>query len=138
MIDHEEYKNYMLEMLHSTQKCARFQQLQSYYNILERAKQLEKKSSSMEIHKLKSDEVIDFETWRKLRQKEKAKDELQKLMRNLKQAQKEGQFHFCPKEIDEVRWKGDIRLRGRDKSVENLRNHFASIAGHERDSKAKQ
>ena len=138
LIDHEEYKNYMLEMLHSTQKSARFQQLQSYYNILERAKQLEKKSSSMEIHKLKSDEVIDFETWRKLRQKEKAKDELQHLMRNLKQAQKEGQFHFCPKEIDEVRWKGDIRLRGRDKSVENLRNHFATMAGHERETKARQ
>lgn len=138
LIDHEEYKNYMLEMLHSTQKSARFQQLQSYYNILERAKQLEKKSSSMEIHKLKSDEVIDFETWRKLRQKEKAKDELHLLLKNLRQAQKERQFHFCPKEIEDVRWKGDIRLRGRDKSVENLRNHFALMAGQDKENKNKQ
>ena len=27
-----------------------------------------------------------------------------------------------------VRWRGDIRLRGRDKSVENLKNHFTKIA----------
>ena len=138
LIDHEEYKNYMLEMIHSTQKNARFQQLQSYYNILDRAKQLEKKSSSMEIHKLRSDEVIDFETWRKLRQKEKAKDELHMLMKNLRQAQKERQFHFCPKEIEDVRWKGDIRLRGRDKSVENLRNHFALMAGQDKENKNRQ
>ena len=106
----------------------RFQQLQSYYNILDRALKLEKKSSSMEIHKLKSEAVIDFETWRKLRQKEKAGDELQMLMSSLREAQRARQFHFRPKEVASIRWKGDIRLRARDKSVENLKNHFTKIA----------
>ena len=127
-VDQEEYKNYVIEMIHSTQKSPRFQQLQAYYNILDRALKLEKKSSSMEIHKLKSDAVIDFETWRKLRKREKANDELEVLLSSLREAQRARQFHFRPKEVASVRWRGDIRLRGRDKSVENLKNHFSKIA----------
>ena len=127
-MDHEEYKNYVLEMIHSSQKSPRFQQLQAYYNILDRALKLEKKSSNMDVHKLKSDQVIDFETWRKMRGKEKAKDELNLLLSSLREAQRARQFHFRPKEATSVSWRGDIRLRGRDKSVENLKNHFAKIA----------
>ena len=82
----------------------------------------------MEIHKLKSDAVIDFETWRKLRKREKANDELEVLLSSLREAQRARQFHFRPKEVASVRWRGDIRLRGRDKSVENLKNHFSKIA----------
>lgn len=84
-------------MIHSTQKSPRFTQLQAYYTILDKALKLEQKSSSMEIHKLKSEAVIDFETWRKLRQKEKASDELQLLLSSLKEAQRARQFHFRPK-----------------------------------------
>ena len=54
--------------------------LQSYYNILDRALKLEQKSSNMDVHKLKSEDVIDFETWRSMRGKEKAKDELNMLL----------------------------------------------------------
>ena len=67
-------------MIHSTQKSPRFQQLQSYYSILDRALKLEQKSSNMDVHKLKSEAVIDFETWRSMRGKEKAKDELNMLL----------------------------------------------------------
>ena len=114
-------------MIHSTQKNPRFQQLQSYYNILDRALKLEQKSSNMDVHKLKSDAVIDFETWRQMRVKEKSKDELNLLLSSLREAQRSRQFHFRPKEVASVRWRGDIRLRARDKSVENLKNHFAKI-----------
>ena len=34
----------------------------------------------MEVHKLKSEAVIDFDTWRSMRGKEKAKDELTLLL----------------------------------------------------------
>ena len=71
-------------MIHSTQKNPRFQQLQSYYNILDRALKLEQKSSNMDVHKLKSDAVIDFETWRQMRVKEKSKDELNLLLSSLR------------------------------------------------------
>jgi hypothetical protein len=47
---------------------------------LDRALKLEQKSSNMEVHKLKSEAVIDFDTWRSMRGKEKAKDELTLLL----------------------------------------------------------
>ena len=77
---------------------------------------------------MKSDQVVDFETWRKMRGKEKAKDELNLLLSSLREAQRARQFHFRPKEATSVSWRGDIRLRGRDKSVENLKNMFSKIA----------
>ena len=82
----------------------------------------------MDIHKLRSEAVVDFEQWRKIRDKEKAKDELDVLLSSLREAQRARQFHFRPREVASVRWRGDIRLRGRDKSVENLKNHFSKIA----------
>ena len=104
LMDQQEYKNYILEVLHATTKNQRFQQLRNYYNILDRALKLEKKSSNMDIHHLNSDDVIDFETWRVMRHKEKAKEELSLLMNNLKRTQKERQFLFRPKEVEEFRW----------------------------------
>ena len=127
VVDPEEYRKYILETMHAAPKNDRFIQLQNYYNVLDRALKLEKKSTSMDIHKLKSDEVIDFETWRKLRHKEKANDELKELLSDLKAAQKQRNFFFRPKDVDSVKWRGDAHLRGRDKSVDNLRNHFNKI-----------
>ena len=94
LVDQEEYKNYILEMLHATQRSPRFQQLQAYYSILDRAMELERRSDSMEVHRLKSDELIDFDAWRKMRCKEKAKDELGLLLSNLDRAQKDREFHY--------------------------------------------
>ena len=128
MIDQQEYRNYVYEMVNSAPKNPRFNQLTQYFSTLERVTRLESESSSMEVHKLKSDDIVDFETWRQLRKQEKAKDELDELLLDLRKAQKEREFHFRPKEVDSVRWSGDSRLRGRDKSVENLKNLFAQKA----------
>jgi len=127
-VDREEYRHYVLEVMHAAPKNERFQQLQNYYNLLDKALKLEKKSTSMDIHKLKSDEVLDFETWRSLRGKEKAAEELNGLLNDLRSAQKKREFLWRPKEASEMKWRGDAHLRGRDKSVENLRNKFAKIA----------
>ena len=85
---------------------------------------LESEASDGEVHKLKSEDIVDFDTWRSMRKKEKAQDELDGLLGNLRMAQKEREFHFRPKEVESVRWKGDSRLRCRDKSVENLKSLF--------------
>jgi hypothetical protein len=131
LVDQEEYKNYILEMVHATQKSPRFQQLQAYYNILDRAMKLEKRSTSMEIHKLRSADVIDYDTWKKLRIKEKATEELDFLLGNLNKAQREREFHYRPKYVETVRWRGDVRLRGRDRSVEHLKSHFTRLVQQE-------
>ena len=124
IIDQQEYKNYVYEMINSTPKNPRFNQLTQYFSTLERVTKLESESGSMEVHKLRSDDIVDFETWRQLRKQEKAKDELDELLFDLRRAQKEREFHFRPKEVESVRWSGDSRLRSRDKSVENLKNMF--------------
>ena len=128
IIDQQEYRNYVYEMVNSTPKNPRFNQLTQYFSTLERVTKLESESSTMDVHKLKSEDIVDFETWRKLRKQEKAKDELDELLLDLRKAQKDREFHFRPKEVDSVRWSGDSRLRCRDKSVENLRNVFLQKA----------
>ena len=127
IVDHEEYRAYVLQLLHATNRSERFQKLQNYYNMLDKAMNLDRNAATIEIHKLKSDDVVDFETWRRLRIREKAEDERDDLINNLRKAQKEREFHFRPKEVDEVRWRGDVRLRGRDKSVENLKGIFDTL-----------
>ena len=64
---------------------------------------LENEASGSEVHKLKSEDIVDFETWRSMRKKEKAQEELDGLLGNLRQAQKEREFHFRPKEVESVR-----------------------------------
>merc|ERR1740128_1599653 len=128
MIDQLEYRNYVYEMVHSTPKNARFCKLQEYFNTLDKVVKLEKDASKMEIHKLKSEDIVDFDTWREMRKKEKAQDELDGLLVGLKKAQKERDFHFRPKDVDDVKWSGDSRLRCRDNSVENLKTMFAEKA----------
>ena len=125
-VDQVEYRNYVYEMVHSTPKNARFTQLQDYFSTLDKVIKLESAASKMEIHKLKSDDIVDFDTWRQMRKKEKAKDELDYLLTDLKKAQKDRDFHFRPREVEDYRWKGDSRLRGKDHSVENLKSLFAS------------
>ena len=131
IIDTQEYRNYVYEMINSTPKNPRFNQLTQYFSTLERVTKLESESSSMDVHKLKSDDIVDFDTWRQLRKQEKAKDELNELLTDLRHAQKEREFHFRPKEVDSVKWSGDSRLRGRDKSVENLKSLFVQKAVEE-------
>ena len=128
MVDQLEYRNYVYEMVHSTPKNARFCKLQEYFNTLDKVVKLEKAASKMEIHKLKSEDIVDFDTWREMRKKEKAQDELDYLLTDLKKAQKDREFHFRPRNVDDYRWSGDCRLRARDKSVENLRTMFAEKA----------
>ena len=131
LMDQLEYRNYVYEMIHSTPKNPRFSKLQQYFNTLDKVIRLESTSSNMDIHKLKSEDIVDFDTWREMRKKEKAQDELDSLLSDLRQAQKEREFHFRPKEAESVKWTGDSRLRARDKSVEHLRNLFTKMADSE-------
>ena len=132
MVDQVEYRNYVYEMINSTPKNPRFCQLQDYFNTLDKVMTLESAASKMEIHKLTSEDIMDFDTWRQMRKKEKAKDELDGLLSTLKGAQKEREFLFRVKDKDDFKWRGDSRLDSRDRSVENLRAVFSEkeSSGH--------
>ena len=55
------------------------------------------------------------------------REELNDLKTNLDRAQREHRFNYCPKRVEEVRWRGDIRLKTREKSVDHIRRQFASF-----------
>ena len=114
-----EYHNYVYEMIHSKQNNPRFSQLTQYFSTLEKVRKkycflvsltciakvtaLENEASGSDVHKLKSEDIVDFETWRSMRKKEKAQEELDGLLGDLRKAQKEREFHFRPKEVESVR-----------------------------------
>ena len=124
VVDQMEYRNYVYEMINSTPKNPRFCQLQDYFNTLDKVMKLENAASRMEVHKLTSEDIMDFDTWRQMRKKEKATEELDGYLTTLKSAQKDRDFLFRVKDKDDFKWRGDSRLDNRDRSVENLRAVF--------------
>ena len=119
-------KNKDKETMDSFVKAHRFAQLRSLYRSLERMGQLEKTISTSDLSRLSSDGVIDFDLWRRLRQREKAEAEMRNLSSWIKTVQKDGDCFFTAKEPTTVKWKGDAGLRVKDKSVQSLAEKFKS------------
>ncbi|KAF6207965.1 hypothetical protein GE061_016414, partial [Apolygus lucorum] len=125
--DHTDYHSYVFELLHSQPKSERFKELHKFYSSLERMAELEKTTSNTDLRpRLKGEEVIDFDRWKQLRNKERAEQELNSLYIKLMEDQKEKDLLFLPKET--VRWQGDRGLRNKEKSVEDLRYKFQRLA----------
>jgi hypothetical protein len=134
--DHSEYQSYVLELVHSTRKSERFRELHKFYSSLERLGQLERAASTGDLRpRLKGEEVIDYDRWKQLRTKEKAEKEMKMLYAKLKEDQKEKNLLFQSKDTESLRWRGE-RDRGllcRDKSVDNLKQHFDKLSVEETD-----
>lgn len=137
--DHNEYQSYVMELLHSTRKSERFRELHKFYSSLERLGQLERTASTGDLRpRLKGEEVIDYDRWKQLRTKEKAEEEMKILYKKLKEDQKEKNLLFESKDAESVRWRGerDRGLRCREKSVDNLKQHFSKLTVEETDLEA--
>lgn len=133
--DHTEYQAYILELMHSTPKCERFRELHKFYSNLERIGNLEKTASTGDLRpRLKNEEIIDFDRWKRIRTKERAEAELKALVDNLVKVQKEKNLLFRAADIDAVRWKGDRGLRMKDKSVGDLKQQFNKYSQEELNS----
>lgn len=134
--DHSEYQSYVMELLYSTKKSERFRELHKFYSSLERLGQLERTTSTGDLRpRMKGEEVIDYDRWKQLRSKEKAEAELKVLYMKLKEDQKEKDLLFESKNPESVRWRSerDRGLRCREKSVENLKQHFYKLSTEETD-----
>lgn len=133
--DHTEYQAYILELMHSSQKCERFRELYKFYSNLEKLEKLERTASTGDLClRLKNEEIIDFDRWKKIRAKERAEAELKALVENLMKVQKERDLLFRAADIEAVRWKGDRGLRIKEKSVEDLKDQFNKYSVSEIDS----
>lgn len=104
----------------------RFLELNQFYSNVERVGQLQRVTSQSDLRPIrKKEEVVDYEQWKKIRMLEKAQKELDFLVNQLKNNQKEKKFHF-ERDIDNIRWNEDNEpaLRQKSMSVENLKDFF--------------
>ncbi|XP_050726801.1 uncharacterized protein LOC127003793 isoform X4 [Eriocheir sinensis] len=122
------YRQYIIELRNAAPRNARISQLRRLFTSLERVHRLERSVSSVELSaaESRSHAIIDFETWKGLREKERKALEYNVLLKELDVAQKEKEFLY--KVTPEKKWSGDCRLRGRDIHVNDLRDKFSSIS----------
>ncbi|XP_042862593.1 serine/arginine repetitive matrix protein 2-like isoform X30 [Penaeus japonicus] len=123
----QRYRQYILELRNAAPRNARISQLRRLFTSLERVHRLERSVSTVELSAAdnRAHEIIDFETWKSMREKERKALEYNVLMKELNVAQKEREFLY--KVTPEKKWAGDCRLRGRDVSVPELREKFDSL-----------
>ncbi|XP_045131074.1 uncharacterized protein LOC123516083 isoform X6 [Portunus trituberculatus] len=122
------YRQYILELRNAAPRSARISQLRRLFTSLERVHRLEHSVSSVELSvaESRSQAIIDFETWKGLREKERKALEYNVLLKELNVAQREKEFLY--KVTPEKKWAGDCRLRGRDAHVTDLRDKFSTIS----------
>lgn len=136
-IDREEYHRYVVGMSHDRRRSERYKELYDFYSSLERLGELERTFSSSDLRpRVKNEEIIDYDRWKKVRSQEKAEVELGSLYGKLKAVQKEKNFLFSTKDIGKFKWHGDCNLRCKERSVENIIQHFKRLQseGSELDS----
>ena len=132
--DREGYHQYILETLHCRRKSSRYKDLHDFYASLEKMGELEKTTSFGDLRpRMKNEEIIDYDRWKEVRNKEKAHQELKVLYGKLKIAQKEKDFIFSTSDLNRYRWRGDSGLRCKERSVENIREQFKKLANEESD-----
>ncbi|KAF9801079.1 hypothetical protein SFRURICE_019241 [Spodoptera frugiperda] len=125
-----DYDEYCRDMQNTKMRSERFRELNRYYTYLERVAELEKATSTSDLrHRRKDEEIIDFDRWKKIRAIERAEEELNNLYRKLKLAQTEKDVLFYPRDLKDFRWNydSDRGLRIKEKSVEDLKDHFQQI-----------
>ncbi|XP_072761624.1 uncharacterized protein [Anoplolepis gracilipes] len=127
-IDREDYQQYILELLHHRRKSTRYKDLRDFYASLSRMDQLERTFSSGDLRpRMKNEEIIDYDRWKRVRSKEKAEQELKELYGKLKSVQRDKDFLFSAKDVDKFRWHGDCGLRCKERSVEDILQYFKKL-----------
>jgi len=127
-IDREDYQQYILELLHHRRKSKRYKDLCDFYANLSRIGQLERTFSSGDLRpRMKNEEIIDYERWKRVRSREKAEQELKALYKKLMSVQREKDFFFSAKDIDKLKWHGDCGLRCKERSVEDILLYFKKL-----------
>lgn len=125
-----DYEEYVQDMQNNKIRSERFRELNRYYAYLERVAELEKTTSTSDLrHRKRDEEIIDFDRWKKIRAIERAEEELNNLYLKLRIAQNENDVLFYPRDPKDFRWNydRDRGLRIKEKSVEDLKDHFQQI-----------
>lgn len=105
----------------------KFKDLNRFYSKVERVGELERTTSSTDLHPIrKENELIDFDVWKQVRDYERAERELHSLVGKLKKDEREKDFLFRPKYPEDIKWdrRNESGLRVKEKSVEDLKSIF--------------
>lgn len=132
--NHLDYQEYITELKHQRSKSDRFKELNRFYTYLERIGELERTTSASDLRPRKRDEeIIDFERWKLIRAKERAEEELNRLYKKMKLEQQENDLLFLTNDSENIKWSKHIdwNLRTKEKSVEDLKDHFRKIGDRE-------
>lgn len=133
-IGHEEYHQYVLERLHNRRRSKRYKELHDFYSSLERLGELERTFSTNDLRpRMKNEEIIDYDRWKKVRSHERAEVEFSALYGKLKAVQRNKDLLFSTKDISKFKWHGDCSLRCKERSVENIIQHFNKLQSEESD-----
>ncbi|XP_037049279.1 uncharacterized protein LOC119083642 isoform X2 [Bradysia coprophila] len=139
MLNANSYENHVPMCSH--QKSERFKELNRFYNNLERVGQLERATSSTDLRPIRKEgDLIDFDEWKQVRDHEKAEKELNHLVDKLRRDEKEKDFLFRPKYVEDMKWneRRDSGLRIKEKSVEDLKDMFKERHSEERQDELKK
>lgn len=123
--DASQYEHHLDQCPHRASD--KFRDLNRFYSTVERVGQLERATSSTDLHPIRKEgELIDFDVWKQVRNYERAEKELNCLVGKLKQDEREKDFLFRPKYAEDVKWdqRLDRGLRVKEKSVEDLKDLF--------------
>lgn len=127
-VDREEYRRYVLEMLHDRRKSTRYKELHDFYSSLERLGQLERTFSSSDLRpRLRNEEIVDYDRWKQVRSQERIQTEFNALYGKLKAVQKDKDLLFSTKDTSKYKWNGDCGLRCKERSVENIIQQFKRL-----------
>lgn len=132
-IDREDYQQYILELLHHRRRSKRYEDLRDFYASLSRMDQLERAAfSSSDLRpRLRNEEIIDYDRWKRVRSRERAERELSTLYGKLRSVQRDKDLLFSARDVDKFRWRGDCGLRCKERSVEDILQHFRRLQSEE-------
>ncbi|XP_078046707.1 cbl-associated protein isoform X3 [Augochlora pura] len=136
--DREDYHQYILGLLHERKKSERYKELHDFYSSLERLGELERTFSSSDLARMKSEDVIDYDRWKKVRSHEKAEIEMNKLYGKLKAVQRDKDLLFSTKDLDKLKWKGDWGLKFKERSVEDILQKLKKLQTDDSESSRKR
>lgn len=111
----------------SNRHSEKFKDLNRFYSKVERVGELERTTSNIDLHPIrKENELIDFDVWKQVREYERAERELHSLVGKLKKDEREKDFLFRPKYVEDIKWnhRNESGLRVKEKSVEDLKSIF--------------
>ncbi|XP_076162742.1 cbl-associated protein [Ptiloglossa arizonensis] len=131
-VDRDGYHQYVAELMHDRRKSKRYKELHDFYSSLERLGELERTFSTSDLRpRTKNEDIIDYDRWKRIRSQEKAELEWNALYGKLRAVQKDKDFLFSTKDVNKFKWHGDCGLRCKERSVENIIQHFKKLQAEE-------